>query len=106
MAYQVTLPDVLDAGFDPRSWRSGWRDWDWRAAWFLRREAPPSWRLADAAIEAGAQSILFPSLAARGGINLVDYRAALIVPGNVLVHDPDGHLPRYAQSWPSSSTDA
>ena len=110
VAYQVTLSDVVDfaAGFDPQAWSSEWRDWDqdWREAWILRQQQPPSWRLWDAAVAAGAQGMLFPSLAARGGTNLVVYQAALSVAGHVVVHDPDGRLPRNARSWSPTSQDA
>jgi RES domain-containing protein len=98
----------ISAGFDPQLWSSEWREWDcdWRDAWIIRQEPPPSWHAADAAIAAGAQGILFPSIAARGGTNLVVYEGALSVAGNVVAHDPDSRLPRDPRSWePTSSTD-
>lgn len=44
---------------------------DWKALAFLDDETPPSWQLADAAIAAGAQGALAPSVQNKGGITLV-----------------------------------
>lgn len=101
-AYLVTLARVVDLapGADLSAWGKPWRDWDcdWKAIHRLDRRTPPSWLCADAAIEAGFEGILFPSVRRPGGRNLVIY------PGfadmrEVSVHDPEGDLPRNQDSW-------
>jgi RES domain-containing protein len=47
---------------------------DWKAIAFIDNETPPSWALAEAAIAAGAQGALAPSVQNRGGVTLVLWR--------------------------------
>jgi len=102
-AYRVTLGDVVDLseGFDPDGWESSWSEWncEWRQIARINKKAPPSWKLADEVISAGLRGILFPSLRHAGGTNLVVYPANLVAGDSVVVHDPDGRLPRDQSSW-------
>jgi RES domain-containing protein len=47
---------------------------EWRRIFAIERGVPPSWPLAEAAIGAGAQGALVPSVQHRGGTNLVLWR--------------------------------
>lgn len=47
---------------------------DWKTIAFLDKDMPPSWALAEAAIAAGAEGALAPSVQNRGGITLALWR--------------------------------
>lgn len=102
-AYLVSLDQVVDfsAGFDPASWPAEWKGWDclWRQIARIDGKIPPSWRLGDVLIEAGYRGLLFPSLRDAGGTNLVVFNANLMKDDSVVVHDPEGRLPRNQSSW-------
>ncbi len=103
-AYVVSLAQVVDlsAGFDPGLWPSEWSAWDceWRKIARIDRQVPPSWLLADTVIKSGHRGLLFPSLRHPGGTNLVVFNANLTAEDSVIVHDPDGRLPKNQSSWP------
>jgi RES domain-containing protein len=58
-----------------------------------------SWVLADEAIAARAQGIVFASTMAPGGLNLVIYTEALTDVDELTVYDPDSSLPKTQDSW-------
>lgn len=63
---------------------------------------PPTWDIADALIDGGAAGILVPSFAPGGKPqqhNLVLWDWAEVPPHQVIVHDPEGKLPRDDSSW-------
>jgi RES domain-containing protein len=84
----------LSAGFDPAKWPPLWADFnvDWRTEWFGKGIEPPTWYMADDAVTAGLDGILFPSQALPGGINLVIYNSSARSPGDLHVYDPDDSL--------------
>lgn len=102
VSYEVQLAKVVDfsEGYTPE-WDPLWEELtcDWRRLWFNERIEPPSWLLADIALEAGAIGILFPSLANPGGTNLVLYTEVLGADNRLVAYDPAGDLPRNPQSW-------
>lgn len=49
-------------------------DAEWKAIAFLDKDTPPSWTLAEAAIAAGAEGALTPSVQNAGGVALVLWR--------------------------------
>jgi RES domain-containing protein len=104
VSYTIHAAPVVDfrAGYIPRYWSSLWEEFDsdWREIWFNQRVEPPSWVLADEAIEAGAKGILFRSLAIPDGHNLVLYTDLLTNTDSVSVYDPAGALPKNQDSWP------
>jgi hypothetical protein len=68
----------LSGGFDPERWPRLWADFavDWRSEWFGKSVEPPTWHMADDALAAECDGILFPSQARHGGTNLVVYRSS------------------------------
>lgn len=102
VSYDVRIRKVVDfsEGYTP-SWDPLWLELtcDWRRLWFNHRIEPPSWLLADLALETGAAGILFPSMANPGGTNLVLYTEALEESDRLVAHDPAGDLPKDQQSW-------
>ena len=67
--------------------------------WFDERIEPPSWVLGDEVVAAGARGLLFRSLVAPTGVNLVVYPEALGPADEVTVYDPQGSLPKSQDSW-------
>ena len=103
VSYTVRLESVVDfsAGFDAATWSPLWEDFgnDWRQLWFGERIEPPSWVLGDEVVAAGAQGLLFRSLVAPSGLNLVVYPDALGPLDELTVYDPEGSLPTSQASW-------
>ena len=103
VSYRVTVARVVDfhAGYMPSAWSAGWAefDCDWRELWFNQRIEPPSWKLFDEAIGAGAKGIVFASQQNAGGVNLVLYTEKLEPPDELAVFDPAGDLPKNQDSW-------
>lgn len=91
----------LSAGYDPAQWDPLWQDHacDWRELLFNRHVTPPTWYMADEAIEAGCQGILFPSQAHPGGMNLVVFDSSTLPASALKVIDPSGALPHSQSSW-------
>ena len=103
VTYTVRLAPVVDfgAGYDANRWAELWEEFhcDWRELWFNQRVEPPSWVLADEALEVGAKGILFASALAPGGTNLVVFNDMLSVDDTLQVFDPAGALPKNQDSW-------
>jgi RES domain-containing protein len=103
VSYTVQLSKVVDFrdGFRAGVWPELWEEFacDWRALWFDRSVEPPSWVLADEVIANGAKGILFASMVAPGGVNLVIYTDLLGAQDRLEVHDPAGALPKNQDSW-------
>jgi RES domain-containing protein len=102
VSYELRIGKVVDfSGGYTRSWELLWQELtcDWRRLWFNQHVEPPSWLLADAALEAGAVGILFPSIANPDGTNLVLYTEALEASDRLEAYDPTGDLPKNQQSW-------
>jgi RES domain-containing protein len=103
VSYTVRLAPVVDfrAGYDAARWHELWEEFlcDWRELWFNQRVEPPSWVLADEALEAGAKGILFASTLAAGGTNLVVFNGKLTSDDMLQVYDPAGALPKNQDSW-------
>ena len=101
--YEVSLATVVDfsGGYDPKHWDPAWADFwcEWRDLWFIHQVEPPSWLLADLALDAGCSGILYPSAVQPGGVNLVIYVQQLAEADILRVHDPDGDLPSDPTSW-------
>jgi hypothetical protein len=55
--------------------------------------------VSDLVLTAGAKGVLFPSVAHRGGINLVVYTARVGPEDSLRVIDPGGDLPVDQSSW-------
>jgi RES domain-containing protein len=72
VTYEVELTSIVDfgKGYSHREWDELWSDWDcaWRRQALYEGIEPPSWLLADIAIECGAKGILFPSTKQAGGL--------------------------------------
>lgn len=102
VSYELQIGKVVDfsEGYT-QSWDPLWLELscDWRRMLFHEHIEPPSWLLADVALEAGAVGILFPSLVNPGGKNLVLYTEALGSNDRLVAHDPAGDLPRNQRSW-------
>lgn len=92
----VDLRLLARGGWDPI-----WQDWgmDWRQSSREDHLDPPTWDMADMAIEAGYPGIIFPSVAHAGGVNMVVFLEALRGSGTITVNDPDGSLPKNQDSW-------
>ena len=63
---------------------------------------PPTWDIADALIESDVAGIVVPSFAPDAKPehhNLVLWDWSEVTPHQVLVHDPDGKLPKDDSSW-------
>jgi RES domain-containing protein len=84
----------LSAGFDSNRWPPLWADFDldWRAEWFGKGNEPPTWYMADDAVAAGLDGILFPSQAHSGGVNLAIYQSSSRPAAQLRVYDPDRAL--------------
>lgn len=103
VAYAVLVAPVVDfrTGFDAAHRSPPWAELHrpWRELKFDQRVEPPSWVLADEVSAAGAKGVLFRSVVAPGGINLVVYAQALAAGDRLDVHDPGGLLPKNQDSW-------
>jgi len=102
-SYTVRVAPVVDfrAGYDGARWSDLWEEFhcDWRELWFNQRVEPPSWVLADEAIAAGANGILFVSKLEPSGLILVIYNDILTADDTLQVYDPTGALPKNLDSW-------
>ncbi|MEP6558010.1 MAG: RES domain-containing protein [Burkholderiales bacterium] len=103
VSYTVQIAPVLDfrAGYNPSRWPESWSGFncDWRDLWFNQRTAPPSWLLAEEAMQDSAKGIVFASTLMPGGFNLVVYPNMLGAHDLIQVHDPAGMLPKNQRSW-------
>lgn len=103
VTYEMTVDPIVDfrGGYSPEQWAPLWEAFmgDWRGQWFDQRIEPPSWVVADEAIEQGAKGILFPSSVVPGGYNLVLYPERFTESDSIRVYDPAGALPKNQNSW-------
>lgn len=102
VSYELQVGKVVDfSGGYSSEWDPLWQELtcDWRRLWFNEHIEPPSWLLADLALEAGAAGILFPSMIDPGGTNLVLYTEALEEGDYLMAHDPADDLPKDQRSW-------
>jgi RES domain-containing protein len=103
--YKVDCADIVDLtdsdvratlGIEVSDMSGGWKSLPGDDA------IPPTWDIADALIEGGAAGILVPSFALDAKPahhNLVLWDWSNVPPHQVLVHDPEGKLPRDDSSW-------
>ena len=101
-SYTATLPALVDLRqLGAGSWHPIWHDWnsDWRLIRADGRMDPPTWDMADLALDAGVPGIIFPSVANPGGVNVVLFLEALQGCGTIKVNDPDSALPVDQASW-------
>ncbi|WP_373489345.1 RES family NAD+ phosphorylase [Blastomonas sp.] len=95
-SYLLNVQRVVDfrAGYVAGAWDRLWQDYacNWRDLALRHKVEPPSWVLADMAMEAGAQAIFYPSVRHLGGYNIAVFLAAVVEPDELRVHDPEGHL--------------
>jgi RES domain-containing protein len=103
VAYKVALTSIVDfsGGYSAKQWDPLWSDWDcnWRQLLVEEHTEPPSWLLGDMAIEAGAKGILFPSMMANDGHNLVIFTDLLELEDELQHYDPNNDLPNNQNSW-------
>ncbi len=102
VSYEIKLSCVVDfSGGYTQAWDALWQELscDWRRLWFNEHVEPPSWLLADVALESGAVGILFPSMANPEGMNLVVYTDAMVESDRLDAYDPSGDLPKNQRSW-------
>ena len=93
----LRMPDACDAAeIDPADLACAWE----RIA--SEGGQPPSWTIADRLIGEGIGGIIVPSFAPGRGsshANIVFWRWGDNPPEQVVVHDPEGRLPRNQSSW-------
>lgn len=99
VTYRASLPPLVDLRLLDDEWDALWLDWkeDWRTL-LVNGVEPPSWVLGDMTRSAGYAGIIFPSLIAAQGVNIVLFTDALAV-AEVLAIQDDGRLPRDGKSW-------
>jgi RES domain-containing protein len=100
--YLVTAEAIVDfsRGYDPDRWSPIWAEanCNWKGLAFLEEVEPPSWVIGDLVREAGYPGILYPSARRPEHLCLVLY-PDLGERFRAPVFDPDGRLPRNAESW-------
>jgi len=105
VAYAVDCAQVLDLGDRATQEAAGVTPADLACAWeelSSRGEEPPSWRLAERLVQAGAAAIVVPSFARGAGpadVNVVFWRWGREPPHRVRVVDDFTRLPRDDASW-------
>jgi RES domain-containing protein len=102
--YRVTAPVVVDftGGYTAEHWSPIWAEayCNWKGLAFLERVEPPSWVIGDLVRGAGHAGILYRSARNRSVTCLVLF-PELADRYEAPVYDPDGRLPRNADSWSS-----
>lgn len=105
--YEIDCEDIVDlldaAERKRRSISEADMACDWATEAKTRGRVPPSWKIAEILIAAGAAGILVPSYAPgaeREHVNLVLWRWTARRPHRVRVFDPTGKLPKNQLSWP------
>jgi RES domain-containing protein len=100
--YRVTAEAVVDftGGYDPERWSPIWAEayGNWKGMAFLENVEPPSWVIGDLVREAGYPGIFYHSTrnpAHRCLVLFPDLADRFRAP----VYDPEGRLPRNAESW-------
>lgn len=101
--YLVTAPKVVDfaGGYVVGDWPEIFAEaictWKWISR--VQKKVPPSWIIGDNLVRSGYHGLLYPSIRDPGGTNLVLFSANLDKDCSVVVHDPNGRLPRHRASW-------
>ena len=100
--YRVTAESVVDftGGYEPERWAPIWADAysNWKGMAFLENLEPPSWVIGDLVRAAGHAGILYRSVRNSALICLVLF-PELADRFQAPVYDPEGRLPRNAESW-------
>lgn len=100
--YLVSAERVVDftGGYLTETWSSVWAEayCEWKRLAFYEDVDPPSWSIGDLVREAGAAGLLYRSVRDASQVCLVLY-PELAHLFSAPVHDPDGRLPRNAESW-------
>lgn len=101
-SYRARLSRLVDLRqLDHSGWHELWHDWrdDWRISHYELHIEPPTWVLSDMTQANGCTGIIFPSMVAPGGTNVVIYPEMLSTHDLIEVLDPDGTLPKNQASW-------
>jgi RES domain-containing protein len=104
-SYMVECDDIIDLSKPATRKKAGVLLRDMKCKWadiFDLGVYPPSWRIADRLIAAGAAGIVTPSFALgarRDAKNLVLWSWSDSLPHKVTVFDPSGKLPKDQLSW-------
>jgi RES domain-containing protein len=105
VTYRVTAQAVVDftGGYQEERWSPIWAEayGNWKGMAFLENVEPPSWVIGDLVREAGYPGILYRS--ARNAA----HQCLVLFPDladrfRAPAYDPEGRLPRNAQSWKQS----
>jgi RES domain-containing protein len=105
VTYRVTAEAVVDftGGYQAERWSPIWAEayGNWKGMAFLENVEPPSWVIGDLVREAGYPGILYAC--ARDPA----HRCLVLFPDladrfHAPAYDPEGRLPRNAQSWNQS----
>ena len=105
VTYRVTAQAVVDftGGYQEERWSPIWAEayGNWKGMAFLENVEPPSWVIGDLVREAGYPGILYAC--ARN----TAHRCLVLFPDltdrfRAAVYDPEGRLPRNAESWRQS----
>jgi len=106
-SYTAALRDLVDLRqlHHGEPWDALWHDWrlDWRLLRWEEHIEPPTWVLGDMVLARGYTGILFPSMARKGGTNVVVYVDQLGDGNTLEVNDPDHRLPHDQSSWNRSA---
>jgi RES domain-containing protein len=101
-AYQVSADRIVDftRGYDAARWTPIWAEayCNWKSMAFLDQDEPPSWVIGDLVREAGHPGILYRSARAPEHTCLVLF-PELSARFRAPVYDPEGRLPKNADSW-------
>jgi len=105
VAYRVTAQAVVDftGGYQEERWSPIWAEayGNWKGMAFLENVEPPSWVIGDLVRQAGYPGILYACVrdpAHRCLVLFPDLADRFRAPA----YDPEGRLPRNAQSWKQS----
>jgi hypothetical protein len=105
VTYRVTAQAVVDftGGYQEERWSPIWAEayGNWKGMAFLENVEPPSWVIGDLVRQAGYPGILYACVrdpAHRCLVLFPDLADRFRAPA----YDPEGRLPRNAQSWKQS----
>jgi hypothetical protein len=100
--YLVSAERVVDftGGYQTETWSPIWAEayCEWKRLAYYEDVDPPSWSIGDLVRETGAAGLLYRSVRDSSQVCLVLY-PELVHLFAAPVHDPDGLLPRDAESW-------
>jgi RES domain-containing protein len=105
VTYRVTAQAVVDftGGYQEERWSPIWAEayCNWKGMAFLENVEPPSWVIGDLVRQAGYPGILYACARDRA------HRCLVLFPDladrfRAPAYDPEGRLPRNAQSWKQS----